>query len=161
MAGLGAGDNVDNKTGHATYQLTYTLQWQGDDVAGGSHGVRFRPSSESVSCRHKIRDRRQTRWGRSGAGVQPVFGIPRWDIFSAAGSADHAKAAAGQAGRQTFALTRQPLNPHSANGRPGPASRGRPAHSATDLVPMRKPQPPVAGVNGRSVNRPFRCVALG
>jgi len=78
--------------------------------AGGSHGVRFRPASQSVSCRHKIRDRRQARWGRSGAGVQPVFGIPRWHIFSAAGSADAAKSQAGETGYPTSAPTRRPLS---------------------------------------------------
>src|SRR6185295_7565392 len=46
------GDIVDKYVGHATDQLTYTLKCQGDDVAGGCHGVRFGPSSQSVSCGH-------------------------------------------------------------------------------------------------------------
>jgi hypothetical protein len=35
IAGFSAGDNVDNRTGHETDQLTYTLQGQGRSVAGG------------------------------------------------------------------------------------------------------------------------------
>jgi len=87
-------------------------------VAGGSHGVRFRPASQSVSRWHEIRDRGQAGRGRTVAGVQPVFGIPRWYFFSAAGSAASAKGKAGATGRPTFARAHsRPLSLGSANGR--------------------------------------------
>jgi hypothetical protein len=87
--------------------------------AGGSHGVRFKPPSQSVSCRHQVRDRRQTRPGRSGTSVQPVSRVSRWHVLSVASStrqAQQAQTGTGRTTRQTFALTR-PLNLGSANDR--------------------------------------------
>jgi len=91
MAGFAIGDNVDKNHDRATDQLTYTLKCQGDEVAGGCHGVRFGPSSQSVSCGHEIRDRRQTRRRRPGSSLQPVPGISWRHLLSSAGPAAKAK----------------------------------------------------------------------
>jgi len=53
--------------------------------AGGSHGVRFKPPSKSVSCRHQVRDRGQTRPGRAGASLQPISWISGRHVLSVAG----------------------------------------------------------------------------
>jgi hypothetical protein len=160
MAGFGPGDNVDNGAGHATDQLTYTLQWQGGGIAGGNHGVRFRPSSQSVSCWHQICDRRQTGRGRSGTSVQPVSRVSRRHVLRAAGAARHAPSAAGRTARQAFAVT-WPLNLPSANDRATGArvhwrtisismSMGIGAsapNSANGRARMQKPQPPVVAIH--------------
>jgi hypothetical protein len=154
-------------------------------VAGGSHGVRFRPASQSVSRRHEVRDRGQAGRGRTAAGVQPVFGIPRWHFFSAAGSAASAKSKAGATGCPTFARAHsRPLSLGSANGRvrvsasceilavTGPwagddftgqsikrahrkAAAGSNALGQWPTSECENPSLRWAGVDGRSVNRLF------
>jgi len=155
MAGFAIGDNVDKNRDHATDQLTYTLECQGDDVAGGCHGVRFGPSSQSVSCGHEIRDRRQTRRRRPGASLQPVPGISWRHLLSAAGSAAEAKSrsnwtaspqiaralsqsAIGRGARRAFVTVQCRSLAERKFGRA--ESRARP--SAIGRLPnMRKPQP--------------------
>ena len=162
--GLGdPGDNVDNGAANATHQLTYTLVRQGGDVAGGGHGVQFRPSSQSFSGRHQIRDRGKTGPGRSGAGVQPLSGVPGRDVLPAAGPARQTQIGAGRTTGPAIAFAR-PLTQRSARdlrrlarswvgslaGRTGRPASWRMAVSANGPVrpsiedpETQKPQPPV------------------
>jgi len=139
MAGFAIGDNVDKNRDHATDQLTYTLECQGDDVAGGCHGVRFGPSSQSVSCGHEIRDRRQTRRRRPGSSLQPVPGISWRHLLSSAGPAAKAKI---RSNRTASAQIARALS-QSAIGRgkslPSlPSRSGLPGHWQSEIWPGRK-----------------------
>ena len=93
--------------------MTYTLIAQGGDVAGGGHGVQYRPSSQSFSGRHEIRDRGKTRSGRPNASVQPLSGIPGRDFFPAAGAARQTQIGASGTTRPPIAFA-QPLTHRSA-----------------------------------------------
>jgi hypothetical protein len=69
MARFGAGDNVDNRTEHATDQLTYTLQWQGaalQEVAM-AYGSSRLPSRFPVGTKFVIEGK------RGGEGQLQVF----------------------------------------------------------------------------------------
>ena len=148
-----------------------TLQWQGGGIPGGSHGVQFRPSSQPISCRHQVRDRRKASRERSGASVQSVSGISRRHVPAAAAPAGKAKSSCTRTTAPTLAFTGPLTQLHRgqwpryrfgpATGGPAPEPCGETELGQRPSLEAKTPASGGLGLTGDRSIAFFTCVWTG